>query len=247
MKTNTEFKRLSLDALRGNWAKAVIATLVYVFIASAISGPSAYTGAKIQSEMRSLAGGYSGASLYQISSSITSPEFLAMQQKATRTSGLATLLQFLVLMPLALGFTNAFRRLLVFRDNDILPNTFRVGFSNYWHNVWGMLLTGVLTALWSLLFIIPGIIKMFSYAMTPYILYENPELGASEAIHRSRMMMRGHKFDLFWLYLSFIGWFFLCLLTAGIGLLWLSPYVEGAKAAFYEEVKADYALNGGLD
>ncbi len=83
--------------------------------------------------------------------------------------------------------------------------------------------------------------------MTPYILDENPELGASEAIHRSRMMMKNHKFDLFWLYLSFIGWFLLCCITCGIGFLWLTPYFNTAKASFYEEVKADYALNGGLD
>ena len=110
-----------------------------------------------------------------------------------------------------------------------------------------MLLMTIMVFLWSLLLIIPGIIKWFSYAMTPFILEENPELSASEAIHRSRMMMRGHKFDLFYLYLSFIGWFILCILTAGIGFLWLGPYVDTALAAFYEEVKADYALNGGLD
>lgn len=82
--------------------------------------------------------------------------------------------------------------------------------------------------------------------MTPFILEENPELTAGEAIDRSRFMMRGHKFDLFWLQLSFIGWFFLSVLTAGIGLLWLEPYYRTSLAAFYEEVKADYALHGGL-
>ena len=60
------------------------------------------------------------------------------------------------------------------------------------------------------------------------------------------MMMRGHKFDLFWLQLSFIGWFFLCIFTAGIGFLWLCPYYQTAMAAFYEEVKSDYVINGGL-
>ena len=131
-------------------------------------------------------------------------------------------------------------------DNQILVNTFHIGFTNYWRNVWSMLLVSIFTVLWSLLFIIPGIIKLFSYAMTPYIIVDNPELTANEAIDRSRMMMRGHKFDLFWLYLGFIGWFFLCILTCGIGFLWLTPYVEAAKAAFYEEVKADYAIHGGL-
>ena len=98
----------------------------------------------------------------------------------------------------------------------------------------------------ALLFIIPGIIKAFSYAMTPYILEENPELSANDAIDHSRAMMKGHKFDLFWLYLSFIGWFILCILTLGIGFLWLTPYMETSVAAFYEDVKADYEMNGGL-
>jgi uncharacterized membrane protein len=61
------------------------------------------------------------------------------------------------------------------------------------------------------------------------------------------MMMKGHKFDLFWLWLSFIGWWFLGLLTLGIGYLWLSPYVTTSTASFYEEVKAEYAEKGGLD
>ena len=125
-------------------------------------------------------------------------------------------------------------------------NMGRIAFQNYWHKVWGMFLMYIFIALWSLLFLIPGIIKMFSYAMTPYILEENPELTAGEAIDRSRAMMKGHKFDLFWLYLSFIGWFFLGFLTLGIGMLWISPYLETAQAAFYEEVKADYEINGGL-
>ena len=198
--------------------------------------------------MQALAGSSSSGSVYQMASAMSSPEFLAVQQQASRTSGITTLLQFLVIMPLALGFANAFRRLVVFQDGSILHNTAHIAFTGgYWRKVWGMLLVGILTFLWSLLFVIPGIIKMFSYSMTPYILYEYPELGASEAIHRSRMMMRGHKFDLFWLYLGFLGWFLLCILTAGIGIIWLAPYVESAKAAFYEEVKADYALHGGLD
>ena len=246
MKTNVEFKAIALNALRGNWGKAVIATLIFVLIASAISSPATYGGLQLKNQMDSMAGVYSSGSVYQMASTMATPEFIAAQSKATSTGSLTTILEILLLLPLSLGFTNAFRMLLIMKDNQVLTNTFGLAFRNYWHNVWGMFLTGLFIALWSLLLIIPGIIKAFSYAMTPYILVEYPELSASEAIHRSRMMMRGHKFDLFWLYLGFIGWFLLCLLTAGIGFLWLSPYVETAKAAFYEEVKADYALNGGL-
>lgn len=247
MKTNTEFKRAALDALRGNWGKAVLATFVYYLILCALMGPTIYTSQKVSAQMQEMVSYSSGRSFSQMAALASTPEFLALQAKSSRASSLSTLLQILFLAPLGLGFMNAFLHLLVKSDNNILKNTFRLGFSDYWHKVWGMLVMWLLTMLWALLFIIPGLIKMFSYAMTPYILSENPDLTASDAIHRSRMMMRGHKFDLLWLYLSFIGWGILSILTGGIGLFWLSPYVESAKAAFYEEVKEDYALNGGLD
>ena len=98
------------------------------------------------------------------------------------------------------------------------------------------LLKSTYTFLWSLLFVIPGIVASFSYAMTDYILAEHPELTASEAINRSKEMMRGNRFRLFCLELSFIGWSILCLFTFGIGNLWLTPYKNAAKAAFYREV-----------
>jgi len=88
-----------------------------------------------------------------------------------------------------------------------------------------------------MLFVIPGLVKVFSYAMTPYILVDHPELSTTEAIHESRLMMRGHKFDLFYLYLTFIGWAILCVLTAGIGFFWLIPYIETSRAAFYYDLK----------
>ena len=90
--------------------------------------------------------------------------------------------------------------------------------------------------LWSLLFIIPGIIASYSYAMTGYILAEHPELTASEAIARSKEMMSGNRFRLFCLHLSFIGWAILYAFTFGIGNLWLTPYRQAAASAFYREV-----------
>ena len=241
MKSNTYFKDSALAALRGNWGKAVLATLVYFLILMAFSGPSVFTSLKLQDAMQ----GYKLTSAASVLEMASDPEIAALQKQNSGTSALTFLLEVFLIMPLMVGFMNAFRKLLTKLDTNLLGNTF--DFSNYWHKVGGMLLMSVLIALWSLLLIIPGIIKAFSYAMTPYILDENPELTPSEAIHRSRLMMKGHKFDLFWLMLSFIGWGFLCLLTAGIGFLWLSPYMETASAAFYEEVKAEYEINGGLD
>lgn len=97
-------------------------------------------------------------------------------------------------------------------------------------------LVGFYTFLWSLLFVIPGIIKKYSYAMTPYILSESPDLTATEAIDKSTELMKGNKWRLFCLEISFIGWSILCGFTFGIGYLWLNPYKETAKAAFYRDL-----------
>lgn len=146
-----------------------------------------------------------------------------------------------VMIPIGVGFNMSFRKLLAEGDSDILGNMFRTGFSSQYMKIVGtMLLVNIYTFLWTLLFIVPGIIKAFSYAMTPYILVEDTGLTANQAIDKSRAMMRGHKFDLFWLYLSFIGWGFLCIFTLGLGFLWLVPYMEASQSAFYAEVKAEY-------
>lgn len=98
------------------------------------------------------------------------------------------------------------------------------------------LLQSVYILLWTLLFIIPGIVARYSYAMTDYILAEHPELSASEAISRSRAMMEGNRWRLFCLEFSFIGWAILSAFTLGIGNLFLTPYKEAAKAQFYREL-----------
>jgi uncharacterized membrane protein len=108
--------------------------------------------------------------------------------------------------------------------------------------LWATILLMLLyTFLWSLLLVVPGIIKGFSYAMTPFILKDNPNMKNNEAIELSMAMMDGHKWDLFCLELSFIGWAFLCVLSLGIGYLWLIPYMYASYAAFYEDVKNEYA------
>ena len=99
------------------------------------------------------------------------------------------------------------------------------------------LLYYVYVLLWSLLLLIPGCIKAYSYAMTPYILKDNPEMKNNAAIEESMRMMNGHKLELFLLDLSFIGWALLSLLTCGIGFLWLTPYMNMARVNFYEDLK----------
>ena len=112
---------------------------------------------------------------------------------------------------------------------------------NLTNTVMTSLLYNVYIALWSLLFVIPGIVKTYSYAMTFYILRDNPDLPANDAITESRRMMNGNKFRLFCLHFSFIGWVFLSMLTFGILLFWVIPYMQTAQAAFYESLKSNEA------
>lgn len=110
------------------------------------------------------------------------------------------------------------------------------GFNNWLTSFCVYLLMTVFTFLWTLLFIIPGIIKSISYSMSYYILAENPELSASEVINRSKELTQGHKWDIFVTYLSFIGWGILACLTLGIGYLWLTPYMNITMANVYKQL-----------
>ena len=91
--------------------------------------------------------------------------------------------------------------------------------------------------LWSLLFIIPGIVAAYRYSMATYIMAENPDIGIMEAIDASKEMMKDRKWALFCLDISFIGWIILCAFTAGLGYLLLHPYMESARAHFYLTMK----------
>ncbi|WP_163102789.1 DUF975 family protein [Peribacillus alkalitolerans] len=94
----------------------------------------------------------------------------------------------------------------------------------------------VFTLLWSILLIIPGIIRALSYSQTFFLLKDHPEYSVLEAINESKIRMKGFKTKLFLLNLSFIGWGILCIFTLGIGILWLAPYISTSLATFYNEL-----------
>ena len=111
------------------------------------------------------------------------------------------------------------------------------GFDDFFSAFKVTLLVGLYTFLWSLLFIVPGIIKSYSYSMSLFVLAENKGKSARECIAESKAMMEGHKMELFVLDLSFIGWYLLCSLTCGLAFLYVTPLVNAAHANFYEEIK----------
>ncbi len=118
----------------------------------------------------------------------------------------------------------------------------------YGNTVWTMFCMDLYRLGWTLLFIIPGIIKGFSYMMVPYIMAENPEISKNRAFQISMSMMDGHKWEAFVLGLSFIGWQFVSAFTFGIaGIFWVTPYQDATYAEFYAAIKAEAFQRGITD
>ena len=111
------------------------------------------------------------------------------------------------------------------------------GFDDFFSAFKVTFLVGIYTFLWSLLFIIPGIVKGYSYSMAMYVLADNKGKSARECITESKAMMEGHKMELFVLDLSFIGWYLLCCLTCGLASLYVVPLLNATHANVYETIK----------
>lgn len=137
--------------------------------------------------------------------------------------------------PLQLGLVIVMIKII--RKEPVQISNLFDGFKNFMTSFTLCLVNGIFVFLWSLLFIIPGIIKSYAYSMSYYILNDHPEMTQSEAREASIAMMKGHKWELFCLQFSFIGWYLLTILTFGILSLWVSPYQATATAAFYENLK----------
>ena len=214
MKTNSEIRKEARSLMSGNWGSAVLLTLVYLIIVGGISFTVSFVGTIVEMQVND----------YGITSQI-----LSFFTNLFISFPLA-----FSLVLLYVGFVRGENRLSV-------GGIFKAFKSPHYLNSIGVyFLMGLFTALWTMLFIIPGIIKSLSYALAPYILADNPELSANEAIDESIAMMKGHKADLFLIQLGYAALAILSLLALGIPLLWLDPYYKVVYAKFYEEVKAEY-------
>ena len=139
--------------------------------------------------------------------------------------------------PFALGL--AYFSLSISRNQEAKLEQIFQGFNNFGTALSAYLLMIGFILLWTLLLIIPGIIAAMSYSMTVYIIADDNSIGAMDAIDKSKKMMDGYKWKLFRLGLRFLGWSLLCILTLGIGFLWLMPYMQVSLAKFYDDVKAN--------
>lgn len=216
--TSKDFRQRALDMLWGRWGIAILTT----FVASIFGALVTNTGTSFNFDM--------DQQVWDKLPEIVKTYFTV----AISTGSVLSLVVFILGGTVRLGYCKFLLKLHDGKDADIKDlfsefGRFREGFLL-------SLLTAIYTFLWTLLFIIPGIIAVYKYAMAPFILQENKEMTAKEAITASKELMDGHKFELFCLGLSFIGWAFLCLLTLGIGALWLYPYENAAYAAFYRNL-----------
>ena len=133
------------------------------------------------------------------------------------------------------------------RDENVSIENMFSGFGNFLSAFVLELVNAILVCLWSLLLIVPGIVASLSYSMSFFILNDNKTLTASEARRKSVELMKGHKWELFCLNFSFIGWFLLSILTFGILLLWVIPYMGLANAEFYKELKKESETNNNSE
>ena len=221
MQLNSELRAQARERLEGKWGTFVLMTFLMLVIQTILQIP-----------------GYIGSLL-----EVLSPENVLASLSFSNISNILSLLA----LPLSWGLTVSLLR--NHREESVdLENLFD-GFrgGRYTRVFCALFLVNLFTFLWALLLIIPGIMKAFSYALTPYIIMDEPELTARQAITRSCEIMEGRRWKLFCLYLSFIGWGILSLLTFGIGFLWLVPYMNASVAAFYEDARAEYEASKTIE
>ena len=236
MKYADDFRRIAREVLQGKWLMAVLAGVIATLLGGlGTEGPEIKLN--IDASHADVSFEYAGQTILSASEGLNSGLGALLAGIATYIAIVAIVLAVLFFVlgsVIAVGYAR-FNLQQVDGGTPSLDSLFAY-FRNWKTTAVTRFLRTLYVLLWSLLFIIPGIIASYSYAMTDYILAEHPELTAGEAIERSKEMMAGNRFRLFCLQFSFIGWSILCVFTFGIGNLWLTPYKQAAAAAFYREV-----------
>ena len=221
-----DYRQMAWTALKGVWGIAIVVALVAGLLSGA--GVSFNTSFNVNINGNEMD---MPSAMQTMQSLMSSPAFVAL----STIGSLLALVSFVIGGPIRVGYARFCMK--ITRGE---PVEFKDLFSGF--DVFGeAFLLNLRIALriigWTLLFIIPGIIAAFRYAMAFNVMAENPGLGSGECIERSKVMMKGNKWKLFCLGFSFIGWFFLTILTLGIAGLWLSPYMAVAEMFFYHDVK----------
>lgn len=225
-----DYRDLARENLRGNWKLSVIAGMLACLLGGLIVGTSFFPEMELKIEDMNF------RDLKDLFTFVLFNGGIIIQ-----VTSILNLVHFILGGVIQLGYAQYLlnqhdRR--EFQLNDLFSkfDYFGAGFCQNF-------LRGLYVFLWTLLFVIPGIVAQYRYAMTPFIMAEHPELTASEAIAASKKMMDGNKWALFCLDFSFFGWALLSALTLNIGNLWLNPYRNAAYAAFYRRVSVSDPYN----
>lgn len=225
-----EHRARAREALRGNWVTAV---LVY-FVAGLVIGGSDSSGFNFNFNLN-IEGGHVDFSMPQ-----------ELEQFLTGTLGIAVPMILgiglvLLVVRIALGGVLELGRATYSMNLiDGVQGEFADLFTGFYRFYDALIMNLVcFLAVFGgfLLFVVPGVMLSYAYAMAPYILAENPDISGVEALRMSRLMMKGHKWELFWLELTFIGWEILAAFTLGIGSLFLNPYKAAARASFFRDLQ----------
>ena len=213
MKQYSEYRALARETLKGRWNEMALLTLVISAIGVVFGIPSAIG------------------------------DIMKLQWLSLCGSSCNIFFALLFTVPLSFAFYNL---CLVYTRRESLDGSYLSAmfkdFAAHWSKY---VLSGTLMVVLVMLISIPtliigGIILAYAYNLIPYIIHDHPDMGVREVLKTSRLMMRGHKWQMFVLQMTFIGWAILAILSCGIGLLWLVPYEYTAMAHFYEDVKAEY-------
>lgn len=209
MKSSSEYRAMARESLRGVWNESALAVLII----------------------------YAIACIFSVGSVVAPQEILWLQGSL---SGVQVAVSLLLIVPLGYGFNNAMLSLVRCESNTPTNNMLAYFKRDYSRSVPALVLVALAQLGLGIVTLGIGIfILAYAYAMVPYLLRDYPELTATEALRTSRQMMKGHKWDLFVLDLTFIGWMILCCFTLGIGFIWLQAYMSAAHAHFYEDLKAE--------
>lgn len=225
MRTRQEIKAIGKSRFQANYWPCVLAVLLVALAIGVVSGALS-TPAVIQQVNNSTGDSSTSTSV---------------------SANYGSILALVVAGPLTIGLCYFFVMNVLGRDDLTATTPFTFAFSgNFGRKLGGYLWMYLFTVLWTLLFIIPGIIKGYSYAMTPYILADCPNVKAKDALKLSMRIMSGHKWELFVFHLSFIGWGLLSILTLGLlSIFYVDPYMKSSEATYYLEVR-EQALRTGV-
>ena len=209
MKSSYDYRAQARQTLNGRWNDAIPAILIYFLLVA-------------------------------IYSSISSIGAVLQPDKAYLYNSLTTVIAVFLIMPMGFALQNTFLRMARGSEKSPLTDMFNIFRAGYERLLPAALLMSIIVGGLAIVTLgILGFVFAYAYRLTPYLLEDYPQLSTTEALKTSRQMMKGHKWDLFILDISFIGWVILTIVSCGIGVLWLEPYIGIAQAHFYEDIKAE--------